>query len=255
MRNVEDLLDARYSDELSEIASTIELWKSGKHRYASKRDRLTKWQLDPLTAYSLVLKILSIVVIQKEMTYQACIGYVANSIDHPDALSRAKIAAEVIAICYAKDLIEISMVKRTYFITTDKGIGEPVVLKKHVPLKEMTDVRRTILGGRLKQHEADVCPEHLKMMNKIPLCLDQRVISELEETPTREPDPENLDAWHQFKRDSKSMYEEVGNDTFYLEHKYDTRGRVYCSGYFINYQGASYKKAIIQLADKEIVKL
>jgi len=255
MRNVEDLLDERYSEQLSEIASVIELWKSGRHRYASKRDRLNKWRLDPLTAYSLVLKILSIVVIQKEMTYQACIGYVANSIDHPDAFSRAQIAAEVIAICYTQDLIEIRKVNRTYFITTELGTGEPVVLKKHVPLKEISGVKRTILGGRLKAHTADVCAEYLQSLNSVPLCLDQRIVSELEEEPKNEPSPENKQQWEQLKKDSRSMYEEIGDQTFYLEHKYDARGRTYCVGYYVNYQGISYKKAIIQLANKEIVKL
>ena len=45
------------------------------------------------------------------------------------------------------------------------------------------------------------------------------------------------------------------NNKFWLKHSLDTRGRTYCNGYLINYQGASYKKAIVQLHDKEVVRL
>ena len=40
---------------------------------------------------------------------------------------------------------------------------------------------------------------------------------------------------------------------FYFTHKVDKRGRLYCQGYHINYQSASYKKAMIELANKEII--
>jgi DNA-directed RNA polymerase len=46
----------------------------------------------------------------------------------------------------------------------------------------------------------------------------------------------------------------IHTDGFYLTHKYDKRGRVYCQGYHINYQGAPWNKATIQLADKELVE-
>jgi hypothetical protein len=44
-----------------------------------------------------------------------------------------------------------------------------------------------------------------------------------------------------------------GNE-FCLTHKYDKRGRIYCQGYPVNYQGALWNKAVIQLAAKEIVE-
>lgn len=43
-----------------------------------------------------------------------------------------------------------------------------------------------------------------------------------------------------------------GNE-FYLTHKYDKRGRVYCQGYHVTYQGAAWNKAVIEFADKELI--
>ena len=39
----------------------------------------------------------------------------------------------------------------------------------------------------------------------------------------------------------------------YLNHKYDTRGRMYCQGYHINYQGQPYQKACLDFAEPEYV--
>ena len=44
----------------------------------------------------------------------------------------------------------------------------------------------------------------------------------------------------------------AGKD-IYLTHKYDKRGRVYCQGYYISYQGTDWNKAVIELSNKEIV--
>lgn len=40
---------------------------------------------------------------------------------------------------------------------------------------------------------------------------------------------------------------------FYLTHKYDKRGRIYCIGYQCSYQSNSYGKAILNFANKELV--
>ena len=42
------------------------------------------------------------------------------------------------------------------------------------------------------------------------------------------------------------------SDTFYLPHKYDKRGRTYCQGYHVSYQGAAWNKAVIEFANEEV---
>lgn len=43
-----------------------------------------------------------------------------------------------------------------------------------------------------------------------------------------------------------------GNE-FYFTHRYDKRGRKYCQGYHINYQGNPWNKSVIEFANKEVV--
>ena len=40
---------------------------------------------------------------------------------------------------------------------------------------------------------------------------------------------------------------------FWLQNKVDKRGRIYTSGYHLNPQGSSFKKAMLNLKKKEIV--
>jgi DNA-directed RNA polymerase len=47
---------------------------------------------------------------------------------------------------------------------------------------------------------------------------------------------------------------EIADNEFYLTHKYDKRGRIYCQGYHVNYQGTPWNKAVIQFANEEIVE-
>jgi DNA-directed RNA polymerase len=46
---------------------------------------------------------------------------------------------------------------------------------------------------------------------------------------------------------------EMGN-RFYLTHRYDKRGRTYAQGYHVNTQGNCWNKAVIELADEEVVE-
>jgi DNA-directed RNA polymerase len=47
---------------------------------------------------------------------------------------------------------------------------------------------------------------------------------------------------------------EALSDTIYLTHRYDRRGRIYCTGYHVNEQGTDYHKAVLEFADKELVE-
>ncbi len=43
------------------------------------------------------------------------------------------------------------------------------------------------------------------------------------------------------------------SDRFWMTHRYDKRGRVYCQGYHVNYQGTPWNKAVVEFANKEHV--
>jgi hypothetical protein len=95
-------------------------------------------------------------------------------------------------------------------------------------------------------------------MNRIPLSLNIELLMLQQEMPTFELDtPDKEKQWEHYKNNSIAKYLEVtrkhGN-LVYMDHKYCTRGRTYDLGYYISTQGTSFKKAIVQLYNKELVK-
>lgn len=260
----------QYLDEnsmLQEIQDTIETlveWAGQHFSYESKNQRIAEWSPTEQDFYELVCHIYAGCLLHPQgMTYQAMIGYICGTIRCADPLDRAKIAAEVISVAYLCELIVITKVtSTTMMITTDHEL--PVQIPKfiqHRPEQSQPQPldHNSILGNRFKRHTEDACIDHLDRMNRIPFTLETRIIDHLQETTSADLETqEQKDAWETFRQQSGEMYDLVRQDyhnEFYLQHSFDTRGRCYCSGYFINYQGASYKKAIVQLANKEVVQL
>ena len=114
----------------------------------------------------------------------------------------------------------------------------------------------SLVLGSGNHHSGDLCLDVLNKINSVACSLDLDFLSQVEEEPKNKPEDINqLTNWNNFKAQSHEMYklmERCGNK-FYFTHKVDKRGRLYCQGYQINYQGAAYKKAMIELANKEII--
>lgn len=122
-----------------------------------------------------------------------------------------------------------------------------------------------ILNGSKIYKDEDVCLDHINRSNAVKLSLNLDVI-ESPEGELIEPERkigESFIDYQRRKKQAKTFFENsvhvmeqiasLGNE-FYLTHKYDRRGRVYCVGYHINEQGTDYNKAVLELANKEVVK-
>jgi hypothetical protein len=241
-------------------------WSCKDHGYISKNTRIREWNqkgTDDIDYYKILCRIMAGVFTNPQgMTYQAMIGYISGDIGCANPLDRAKCAAEVIAIAYRCGLIVITKVSdKTFMITTDYELDEPIPeFPKHQPEFSPPEPQlfNPILGNNFKQHEEDVCVDHIDRMNAIPFKLDMRIINTLEETTKADLETdEQREQWEDFKRRSKETYQDVirNGNIYWHKHGPDTRGRTYCGGYYLNYQGTSFKKAITQLANKEVVQL
>jgi hypothetical protein len=114
-------------------------------------------------------------------------------------------------------------------------------------------------------HEDDVCLDHINRVNRVRFSIDfitARMIANRWRNLDRPKEGESqaefdkrVKAFEKYDRSSKEVIDKLlahGNE-FYLTHRYDKRGRIYCQGYHVNYQGAPWNKAVIELADKEFV--
>ena len=143
-------------------------------------------------------------------------------------------------------------------------IIEPFELKSNLDTGYLLGKGSVIL--RDNHHEEDVCLDHLNRLNKLKLCINHdtalmiknqwRGLDKIKagETPADfERRKKQFEKYDRTAKDVIDLLTQEGNE-FYLTHKYDKRGRTYCQGHHITYQGTPWNKAVIQFANTEIVK-
>lgn len=114
-------------------------------------------------------------------------------------------------------------------------------------------------------HEDDVCLDHLNRANKIKLCINHEVMSMIQnqwKNLDKPKDDESVDDYRKrlkafakydaSSRDVMKLLLSEGNE-FYLTHKVDKRGRTYCQGHQVSYQGTAWNKATVEFANKELI--
>lgn len=142
-------------------------------------------------------------------------------------------------------------------------VCEPNTLKTNRDTGYITSRGSVIL--RDNHHDGDICLDHLNRMNRVPLRVNTMTSSMIANRWRGLDKPKEDEDIRDFQKRKKAfekfdstvrlimrMLYEAGN-RFYLTHKYDKRGRTYCQGYHVNYQGAPWNKAVVELADMEVV--
>lgn len=131
-----------------------------------------------------------------------------------------------------------------------------------------------ILGGGHNHHNDHIALDVLNIMNNYELCLNEFMLS-IDEEPTHDLDvikdkPQDMTEieetraiaqqkrnWHKHVEQSTYFYNHIlmNNNKMWITNKFDKRGRIYSQGHHINPQGTSYKKAIIDLYNKQVVEV
>jgi len=252
--------------------------------YDSKATRLEEWECYAGDLFELVISVFTI-CLQGPQTYQSLVGMLAGKIPMKKKWHRIQTMAEVIAVIASTGLIRVTKMGAGESIIVDteytlEGIPEPTKHEIVFKAPELISNNSTnedgsmFLGSRFNHHDGEICLDHLNRMNQVKLKLNIPFLMVAEETPKTIEEftkaltekhghdamifgtatyPDYLKQWDIFAKDSRGKYLEIGKKSFYQKHKYDARGRTYAIGYYVNYQGASFKKASIQLAKKETV--
>lgn len=112
-------------------------------------------------------------------------------------------------------------------------------------------------------HTNDICIDTLEVLNSTELCLNIDVIKQIrnswsnldkpKEGETDEDYQQRVKAFEEFEKAfmKTSAYLVNQDNLFYLTHKFDKRGRIYCNGWTVSYQGNSYQKAVIEFKNKK----
>ena len=207
---------------------------------------------------------------------QSVAAKVAAHLGYDDPWDGIKTASEIITLACDIDMCDIDMpscsetgsliVKSRY--TLPHEVKSRLSQAKYLPpmICQPNEVKHNYSWGNPSNnsdpiilgkycHNKKVCLDVINTQNRIPLSIDMDVYGE-EELPTKPLDtPEKIRNFNQMKKESKEVYADLleQDNEFYLTHKYDSRGRMYSQGYHVNYQGTSYKRALISLRNKELV--
>ena len=121
-----------------------------------------------------------------------------------------------------------------------------------------------VLNGSDYFDDVDLCLDHLNRANQVALSMNFDVITSDQGKfvkPVRAVG-EDFDEYRKRVKQAEQFYattivvmDQISqlSDEVYLTHRYDRRGRVYASGYHVNTQGDDYRKAVLTLANKEVL--
>lgn len=142
-------------------------------------------------------------------------------------------------------------------------VCKPNLLKTNRDTGYITTRGSAIL--RDNYHDEDICLDHLNRMNRVALSINSHTAGMIANRWRNLDKPKEDEDMKDFQKRKKAFEKfdstvrhvmkllyQAGN-CFFLTHKYDKRGRSYCQGYHVNYQGAPWNKAVIELATPEMV--
>jgi hypothetical protein len=194
-----------------------------------------------------------------------------------DVKDNVKTASEILAVCKDTDLYNIILARDS---TTGTILIEPCYTLDNETLKKLDRLRylppmicepqiindnsqsgyltkdESVILGSDNHHEGYQAIDVLNIMARIPLSLDRATL-EHEEKPKKDIDTsEKMSNFLRLIISSRYIYQKLlsyGN-CFYLNWRFDKRGRMYSQGHEVNIQSTSYKKALINLTKREIIK-
>lgn len=192
----------------------------------------------------------------------------------------AQQVVDMIKLCAQLDLLNWSPDLKQFIVvvTISKDVQEEldrfqyplpyVVVPKTV--KSNSDTGMFTSGGSIilkkNHHDDDVCLDHINRCNRMAFRIDNRVatmvknqwrnLDKAKDGESREDFEKRKRAFEKYDRTCKDVMDTVQkhSDTFHLGHKYDKRGRTYCQGYHVDYQGTAWNKAVILFANEEVVE-
>lgn len=142
-------------------------------------------------------------------------------------------------------------------------IIEPRELKNNRDTGYLTRKDSVILKNN--HHDDDVCLDTLNKFNRTKLRVNSDTVAFMRNSwknldkqkdgETREDFLKRRRAFEKYDQTSRDVlaHLEIAGGEFYLTHKYDKRGRIYCQGYHVTYQGNTWNKACLEFAHGELL--
>lgn len=242
-----------------------------------KEFKFAKYMADNNINVDFGFDVLVQMVLHKRTTLPTLVGILRRHYEPKENASQ--LAADMLLRCAEFDLVNWNPTTRQFIIgpnisddvQRDLDLYQyplPMVTNPRI-VKTNRDTGYLTTGGsiilRKNHHEDDVVLDHINRVNAVKFTINYDTVHMVRNQWRNLDKPKvgesridfmkRVKAFEKYDKSSKEVIDLIlkyGNE-FYLTHKYDKRGRIYCQGYHITYQGSPWSKAIIELADKELV--
>lgn len=286
---VDDLLTCEsIVNKLNRGIEYVNSWLNKDHDVERELRLLAVRELD---IKELVMQVVACISLecQKPMKLVSIASLCARHLNMSDKVEAIHTMAEIIAVLGETDLFDNKKTREGWIVISRVGLDAevtqyadnalylpPLIIKPRKVRSNRDSGYITqrgeslILGFYENHHDDNICLDVLNTLNSNEYELDTDFINQYEEQWHREElsqqeyeelshaDREiyNMDAktWKKFQEQGKFFQHLMihhGN-SFYLCNKVDKRGRIYSSGYHVNVQGSSFKKAMVNFKHHEI---
>ena len=286
---VDDLLTCEsIVNKLNRGIEYVNTWLNKDHDIDRELRLLAVRELD---IKELVMQVVACISLecQKPMKLVSIASLCARHLNMSDKVEAIHTMAEIIAVLADTDLFDVKKTKEGWIVLSRVGLDAevtqyadnalylPPLIIKPRKVRHNRDSgyitqrgESLILGFYENHHDDNICLDVLNTLNSNEYELDTDFINQYEEQWHREElnqqeyeelshaDREiyNMDEknWKKFQEQGKffqTLMIHHGN-SFYLCNKVDKRGRIYSSGFHMNVQGSSFKKAMINFKHHEI---
>lgn len=258
----------------------------GGDHYQQKNDRLAQFHIDDLE--EVMERIMFISSQYGRLSMSNLCGQASGQLPLDKPYNRLQMCGEIAAYMAKNGLIGLelpqamgngrrTMMQVESYFAPDKEFVDFAAQCMYLPPlvcepKELTNNRssgwqETPFGSLITKagnhHEGEISLDVLNRRNRIVLKLNEEFLCKVDEHITAEDlqdskgdtDEAKLEQYKNFQSKSYEVFKyliQEGNK-FHLLHKVDKRGRVYSQGYHCSYQGNSFRKAMVEFAEEEIV--
>lgn len=213
-------------------------------------------------------KVLAYMCIYKRMYPDALLGILFEP-DRENSLSLEEISQEI-ELMVKSDLIRYDSDDGRFIVrfVLEKSIQEeldlyqyplpmivtPKIIKSNNDSGYLLKGKESVLLNNRRTRE-DAVLEHLNLINQTQFSINTEILPLLKNEWKGDSDmsKRQLDRFNKYCAEAQKIMLNTGNK-FYFNHRFDYRGRCYCEGYYLNYQGNSYCKAVLEFANKEVIQ-
>lgn len=217
-----------------------------------------------------IVKLLVQLAIRKRLPIGVAIGILSRNGDFSDAIKAIEVCVEQGAVKHQDDELivliqpsqEIEEALKLYMFPPPMLV-KPRKLTNNRSSGYLKSLPNDTVLTRGSHTDEDVCLDVLNILNSFTFTLNLDVLNisskyktliKMKEGESVEDYRKRFKQWEHFDRQTRQLIESHYMDvkTLHFVHRYDSRGRVYCHGYNLNYQGHEWSKALIQFEPEKL---